>query len=155
MSTYIIGDVQGCFTELQTLLQHIHFDPQKDQLGFVGDLVNRGPHSLEVLRFIKQLPSPMVVLGNHDLFCLMLGYRLIPEDAYPHTLNDILHAPDKMALLDWLRQQPLLWYDGKRNLLLVHAGLPPQWNIAQCMHYAKEVETVLHGTHYAPYLTHL
>src|SRR3990167_11292082 len=106
MSTYIIGDVQGCYQELQALLQQIQFDPKKDRLGFVGDLVNRGPNSLETLRFIKSLSSPLVVLGNHDLYLLILGYGLMPDDSYPHSLHKVLTAPDKMELLDWLRQQP-------------------------------------------------
>ncbi|WP_195909780.1 metallophosphoesterase, partial [Coxiella-like endosymbiont] len=103
MSTYIIGDVQGCYQELKELLTLIQFDPSQDQLGFVGDLVNRGPHSLEVLRFIKSLSSPLIVLGNHDLFLLILGYELMPEDSYEHTLHNILRANDKIELLEWLR----------------------------------------------------
>lgn len=155
MATYIIGDVQGCFEPLQQLLQQIDFNPKQDRLGFVGDLVNRGPQSLAVLRFIKQLKSPIVALGNHDLFCLIVGYGFMPEDAYEHTLQDVLRAPDKMELLEWLRSQPLIWHEKKSQTLLVHAGLPPQWTIQQSLQYAKEVETVLHSNQFEIYLTHL
>lgn len=155
MSTYIIGDVQGCFQELKQLLQVIKFDPAKDRLGFVGDLVNRGPNSLEVLRFIKSLPEPMVVLGNHDLYLLILGYELMPADSYEHTLHPILEAPDKIELLDWLRHRSLMHLDTKTQSLLVHAGLPPQWSVAQSLVHAKEVEAVLQSNHYQDFLGNL
>lgn len=155
MSSYIIGDIQGQFDSLQQLLKLIKFNPQTDRLGFVGDLVNRGPQSLQVLRFIQRLKSPLVVLGNHDLFCLMLGYGFISEDAYEHTLDDVLQASDKIELLDWLRQQPFILPVAKHNALLVHAGLPPQWSVQQSLQYAKEVEKVLRSSSYEYYLTHL
>ncbi len=155
MSTYIIGDVQGCYHELQELLRLIRFNPKKDQLGFVGDLVNRGPNSLETLRFIKSLPSPMVVLGNHDLYLLILGLDLMPVDSYEHTLDKILEAPDKIELLSWLRQQPLIYHDAKKNFLLVHAGLAPQWSIQQNIDHAHEVETILRGKHHQDFLKQL
>lgn len=150
MSTFLIGDVQGCYDELQDLLQHIAFNPQKDRLGFVGDLVNRGPQSLEVLRFITQLNNPMVVLGNHDIYALILGYGLCAEDAYQHTLHNVLNAPDKIELLDWLRQQPLVYQEN--NTLLVHAGLPPQWTSQQSLDYAAEVHEALRGPDYKAFL---
>lgn len=155
MSTYIIGDVQGCYEPLLQLLERIHFNSIEDRLGFVGDLVNRGPHSLEVLRFIKNLHQPMIVLGNHDLFLLILGYGLIPEDRYPHTLHEILHAPDKDELLDWLRFQALLHYDPMEQYVLVHAGIPPQWSVQQSVEHAAEVEEVLKGSKYSVFLKNL
>ncbi|PMB54732.1 symmetrical bis(5'-nucleosyl)-tetraphosphatase [Coxiella endosymbiont of Rhipicephalus microplus] len=155
MSTYIIGDVQGCYQELKELLTLIQFDPSQDQLGFVGDLVNRGPHSLEVLRFIKSLSSPLIVLGNHDLFLLILGYELMPEDSYEHTLHNILRANDKIELLEWLRGFPLVHYEKKYHALLVHAGLPPQWSIAENLKRANEVSLTLQGAYFKEFLKNL
>ncbi len=155
MSTYYIGDLQGCFDELQDLLQLIHFDPTQDQLGFVGDLVNRGPKSLAVLRFLKSTPNVKVVLGNHDIFCLILGYGLIPTDAYKHTLHEVLTAPDKLELLEWLRQQPLLSIDDEQQAVMVHAGIAPQWNIHQAKQFADEVQQQLRGENFKAYLQHV
>lgn len=153
MATYIIGDVQGCYQELQDLLQQINFNPNSDQLGFVGDIVNRGPNSLEVLRFIKQLKNPWVVLGNHDFYLLILGYNLIPVNSHEHTLSSVLEAPDKLELLDWLRHQPLIYVEN--NALLVHAGLPPQWSVEKSLQHANEVETLLRGANFKSFLTYL
>lgn len=155
MSTYIIGDVQGCYQELEQLLHLIDFNPKKDRLGFVGDLVNRGPNSLDVLRFITSLTDPIVVLGNHDLYLLILGYELMPPDSYEHTLHPIFDAPDKIELLDWLRHRPLLYADSAMQTLLVHAGLPPQWSIAQSLAHAHEVELALQGNHFREFLSDL
>lgn len=153
MATYIIGDVQGCYQELQELLQTIDFNPDTDKLAFVGDIVNRGPNSLEVLRFIKQLKNPWVVLGNHDLFLLIIGYELMPTDAYEHTLDAVLRAPDKQDLIEWLRHQPLI--HAENQALLVHAGLPPQWNVEESLQYAEEVAAILQGPNFQKFLTHL
>lgn len=143
MATYAIGDVQGCMDELEALLVACAFDPRSDRLWFVGDLVNRGPASLQVLRFVKQLgPSATAVLGNHDLhlLCLAEGFaKSRPDD----TLDEILHAPDRQDLLDWLRARPLIHAQG--NLVLVHAGLLPQWNVARALELAHEVESALAG----------
>lgn len=140
MATYAIGDVQGCFDELQALLKKIKFNPQIDQLWFVGDLVNRGPKSLEVLRFIKNLPHAHIVLGNHDLHLMALAYG----DSYSHhTLNDILTAPDRDELIQWLRQLPLLHHDTQLNYVMVHAGIYPLWDLSQAKTYAKEFENAL------------
>lgn len=154
MSTYFIGDIQGCYIELQHLLELIQFNPAEDRLGFCGDLVNRGPHSLDVLRFIKNLKDPIVVLGNHDLFLLALAYN---PSAYnnPHTLHDILKAPDKFELLTWLRQQPLLHYDKEQSYLLSHAGLPPFWELSEALSYATEVHNALIGDDFQELLTHM
>jgi bis(5'-nucleosyl)-tetraphosphatase (symmetrical) len=154
MATYCIGDVQGCFVELQSLLTHIQFNPKQDTLWFTGDLVNRGPQSLEVLRFIKSLDKTVVVLGNHDLHLLAIVYGCVKQK--PHdTLQDILVAPDRKELCDWLRQQPLLHHDAQIGFTLVHAGLPPQWDLQKAMHCAKEVEHVLRGDNYLEFLKHL
>jgi bis(5'-nucleosyl)-tetraphosphatase (symmetrical) len=153
MALYIIGDVQGCYKELQALLGLIDYNPDRDQLGFVGDLVNRGADSLHVLRFLKNLRDPLIVLGNHDLYLLILGYQLMSLDAYHHTLDDVINAPDCHDLLDWLRHQSVLIHD--KNALLVHAGIPPQWNISESLSHAKEVEAILQGPRFDFFLKNL
>ncbi len=156
MATYVIGDIQGCYTELQRLLKLIEFNPAQDVLWCTGDLVNRGSQSLEVLRFIKQLAErAIVVLGNHDLHLLAVAYG---NDKYLHhqdTLLPVLQAPDGEILIDWLRHRPLLHHDTQLGFTLIHAGLPPQWDLAQASRYAGEVEEVLHGLQYQAYFTYL
>lgn len=142
MKTYIIGDIQGCFDSLNILLEKIDYNPTTDRLGFVGDLVNRGPKSLETLRFISELKDPLVVLGNHDLHLIALHYRQAPiNDA--HTLGDILSASDCPKLIDWLLSQPLLYHDTLRQYVLVHAGIPPQWSIEKACNLASEASREL------------
>ena len=146
MTTYAIGDVQGCFTQLNELVDRVNFDPTVDRLWFVGDLVNRGSNSLEVLRYIKQLgPAAQVVLGNHDLFLLAVAEDIVslrPKD----TIQDVLAAEDRAGLLDWLRRQPLHYREG--SFFMVHAGLLPQWTINEAVNLAREVEVVLSGPNY-------
>lgn len=144
MATYVIGDLQGCLEGLKRLLAHIHYTDGDDQLWFTGDLVNRGPASLETLRFIRTLTAPIIVLGNHDLHLLGVacGHRRMAAD---DTLESILAAPDREELLLWLRKRPLLYYDKTRQTLLVHAGLPPQWDIKQALLCAAELEAALQG----------
>ena len=155
MATYAIGDVQGCFASLLALLDAIAFDRARDRLWFTGDLVNRGPQSLEVLRLVQDLGERAVtVLGNHDLHLLAVAYgqgALRPKD----TFTDVLQAPDRDALLTWLRQQPLLYHDATRDMTLVHAGLPPQWTLAMARAHAAEVEEVLRSANYPELLAHL
>ena len=143
MSTYAIGDLQGCYEPLCRLLDKLNFDPAEDQLRFAGDLINRGPDSLKTLRLIYSLrESAMTVLGNHDLHTLAVyysGQRAKKKD----TVNDIFAADDVECLLSWLRQCPLLDWDESRRQLLVHAGIPPQWRVSQALAYAAEVEQVL------------
>jgi bis(5'-nucleosyl)-tetraphosphatase (symmetrical) len=143
MPIYAIGDVQGCYDELQRLLQLIRFDPTEDRLWFAGDLINRGPESLPVLRFIKGLGERAVcVLGNHDLHLLAVSegnLRHFRND----TVDEILAAPDREELLEWLRRRPLMHREHGFNLL--HAGLPPQWDIPTALQRAREVEEVLRG----------
>lgn len=146
MATYAIGDVQGCYEPLQRLLQHIRFDPQSDRLWFVGDLINRGPDSLRVLRYIKNLKNrATVVLGNHDLFLLAVAEGIAtvrPED----TLHEVLAAPDREELLAWLRHQRLFYREGA--FAMVHAGLLPQWSIEEAEKLAREVEAGLQSPTY-------
>ncbi len=145
MATYAIGDVQGCFEELQRLLAAVRFDPAIDTLWFAGDLVNRGPDSLAVLRFVHSLGDRVItVLGNHDLHllaCAWGGRRPHRHDTFAAVLN----AADREPLLQWLRRRPLLHYDASRDTLLVHAGLPPQWSVHDALAMAAEVEQALRG----------
>jgi len=153
MATYAIGDIQGCLVSLTQLLDRIAFDSGKDRLWLVGDLVNRGPQSLATLRFIQDLGnSACVVLGNHDLFTLAVGEDIVhlrPKD----TIQDILAAEDRTALIDQLRRQPLHHREG--SYLMVHAGLLPQWTIEDAVRYAHEVEIALAGSDYRLFLQQL
>ena len=152
MPTYAIGDVQGCAEELQRLLDLLRFDPARDRLWFAGDLVNRGPGSLEVLRLVRSLDAcSVVVLGNHDLHLLALAEGNT-RHAKKSNLGAILAAPDREDLLIWLRHRPLLHHDRVREFTLVHAGLPPQWSLAEAVDYARELEEVLRGPRYREYL---
>lgn len=151
-NVYAIGDVQGCYDELCALLEKISYEPTQDQLWFVGDLVNRGPKSLEVLRFIKQQSNVKVVLGNHDLHLLALFFG---QTYSPHSLQPILTAPDREELMAWLRQLPLLYHDPHLNFVMVHAGLPPQWNLAQAKSCARELEMALQQQNIAEFMQHL
>jgi len=143
MSTYVIGDVQGCYQPLMQLLQKISFDQNNDTLWFTGDLVNRGPQSLEVLRYVHELGDKhQTVLGNHDLHLLAVAAGTQTQHD-GDTLNDILSAPDKDALLDWLRHRPLLIkYE---DYVMTHAGLAPAWTVEKAQALAHEVEIVLRG----------
>lgn len=143
MATYAVGDLQGCLEALQCLLKKVAFDPEKDRLWLVGDLVNRGPLSLETLRFLYSIRESLVcVLGNHDLHLLAAGQN-IERLKKTDTLREIIEAPDSADLLDWLRQQKLMHYDEQRNVALVHAGIPPQWSLRKALKCAAEVETAL------------
>lgn len=143
MALYVIGDVQGCYQELRALLDRIGFNADADRLWFAGDLVNRGPRSLEVLRFVKALGDGAVtVLGNHDLHLLAVAAGARQSGAND-TIGDILAAPDREELLDWLRTRPLMHRDAARGIVLVHAGLAPQWDIAAAEACAREVEREL------------
>ena len=152
MTTYVVGDIQGCYEELQALLDEIRFDFRTDTLWLTGDLVNRGPRSLEVLRFIKSLGECAVtVLGNHDLHLLAVANGHEPTKK-SDTLDEILEADDREDLLHWLRSRPLLHHDATRKLTLIHAGLPPQWSLQTAMECAIEVEEVLAGDSYNEFL---
>ena len=154
MATYAIGDIQGCYDSLQRLLDLCAFDPASDRLWLVGDLVNRGPQSLETLRLIKSLgPAALTVLGNHDLYLLMVAEGGAKFRGKDDTIQPILDAPDCTELLDWLRQQPLCHTEGE--FCLVHAGLLPQWTAARARKLAREVEAELQGPKYRKFITNL
>lgn len=146
MAVFAIGDVQGCFDELQRLLEKLNFDPDKDQLWFTGDLVNRGPKSLETLRFVRDLDA-VSVLGNHDLHLLAVAEGFQAERPRD-TMRTVLDAPDASELLDWLRHRPLVHYDAELGYLLVHGGLPPEWNLDAALNSAREVEVALRSANY-------
>lgn len=153
MATYAIGDVQGCMSELDALLEACSFDSAIDRLWFVGDLVNRGPASLDVLRFVKDLGErATVVLGNHDLhlLCVAEGFAKPRAD---DTLEGVLGAPDRDELLQWLRTRQLLHVE--HGTVLVHAGLLPQWTVPTALDLAHEVEAALRGARYRECLARL
>lgn len=143
MTLYAVGDIQGCGAEFDALLDRIGFDPARDRLWLAGDLVNRGPRSLEVLRRVKALgDSTTSVLGNHDLHLLAVaaGKREVSEK---DTFANVVEAPDAGELVDWLRRRPLLYHDPARNCVLVHAGIPPTWTLKQARRRAGRVEQAL------------
>jgi bis(5'-nucleosyl)-tetraphosphatase (symmetrical) len=153
MATYAIGDVQGCHAELVQLLDEIRFDKTRDRLWLVGDLVNRGPGSLQVLRLVRSLgDSAVTVLGNHDLHLLAVAEGTAALNRND-TLDEVLEAPDREELLFWLRHQRLLYV--KDRYVLVHAGLLPQWSVTQAARLAGEVEAALRGSEYAVFLAHM
>ncbi len=143
MATYVVGDVQGCYQPLQRLLDRCHFDPERDQLWAVGDFVNRGPQSADVLRLFRTLGASFRgVLGNHDLHLLAVASGTRPMKRRD-TLQDVLDAPDAAELLNWLRHQPLALYE--RGYLMVHAGVVPDWDLATTLQCARQLEAVVRG----------
>ncbi len=145
MALYAIGDIQGCGAQFDALLKALRFRPSRDRLWLVGDLVNRGPDSLGVLRRVMRLGRSVTsVLGNHDLHLLATaaGGREISDG---DTFGDVLDAPDSGRLIDWLRRRPLLHYDPAARRALVHAGIPPFWTLAEARREAREVERALRG----------
>ena len=153
MAVYAIGDLQGCFAPLERLLEKIRFDPSRDRLWFVGDLVNRGPESLRCLRFVKSLGDAAVsVLGNHDLHLICVAEGV--QEARPRdSLEEIVGAPDREELVAWLRHRPLMHVED--GFALVHAGLLPQWTVAKARSLAAEVEERLRGRDYRELLAHM
>jgi bis(5'-nucleosyl)-tetraphosphatase (symmetrical) len=155
MAVYAIGDVQGCHDSLIRLLERIGFNRRTDTLWLTGDLVNRGPCSLETLRLVKSLGrAAITVLGNHDLHLLAVAAGC--QSAQPgDTLNAILTAPDRAELIDWLRRQPLVRHDARLGWTLVHAGLAPQWTIEDALSLADEVERRLASSNWTTFLANM
>ena len=152
MAIYALGDIQGCYEPLQRLLDLLNFDPAADRLWLVGDLVNRGPQSVEVLRLIYRLGEQAItVLGNHDLTLLAVAAGQVKAKR-KDTFHSILDAPDGGELLDWLRGQPLLHHDAALGFTLIHAGLPPQWDLPLAQRSAAELEATLRGPHCTAFL---
>lgn len=155
MATYIVGDLHGCFDELQLLLKQAAFNPEHDELWLTGDLVARGEKSLECLRFVKSLGKrATMVLGNHDLHLLstLLGIKSVkPKD----NVQPIFEAEDREDLQNWLRNQPLMAQHPVHGFLLAHAGISPEWDLATATACAREAEQVLKSENYADYLTQM
>jgi len=157
MSLYLIGDVQGCDGALQSLLQKIDFSPSRDTVYLLGDLVNRGPQSLGVLRRLMALNgSARCLLGNHDLHLLARAHNA-RSPGRRDTLDEVLAAPDRTALLDWLRQQPMALLEPIYgvSVLMVHAGVQPHWSAARTLQLAREVENVLQGPELPDFLSEM
>jgi bis(5'-nucleosyl)-tetraphosphatase (symmetrical) len=153
VAIYAIGDVQGCYSELSRLLEKIAFDPANDQLWFCGDLVNRGPESLQTLQFVKSLGDRAIsVLGNHDLHLLALHHG-IQKVRDTSSLQQVLDSPERDELMAWLQGLPILHYDEMHNALLVHAGIHPNWGLSKALKLASEVETALRGKHAKKFLS--
>jgi len=154
LADYAIGDLQGCLQPFLGLLRQIDFQPDTDRVWLVGDLINRGPESLETLRQVKALgPSARVVLGNHDLFFLAVAAGASTKVSSGDTIAPILEAPDADELIDWLRHQPLVFVDAK--YAMVHAGLLPQWSIEQALALSREIELELQSANWREFLRHL
>ena len=153
MATYAIGDLQGCFFSFQDLLKKIQFNPVHDRLWFVGDLINRGPGSLDVMRWMLEHQSSVVtVLGNHDLHTLVVAEGFVSAHR-SDTIQSLLDAPDAPELLGWLRQQPLVHFE--HGYLMVHAGLLPEWTVDQALTLAAEVNVALQAPNYREFLQHM
>ncbi|HNQ04321.1 MAG TPA: symmetrical bis(5'-nucleosyl)-tetraphosphatase [Thiobacillaceae bacterium] len=153
MSTYVIGDIQGCYESFLELLGHVNFDPVRDQVWITGDLVNRGEDSLAVLRWCEaHAGSVVAVLGNHDLHLLAVAEGFVPAHR-KDTLEMILGAADRDRLLTWLRHRPMAHRQGP--WLMVHAGLAPTWSADDAMCHAHELETVLQGPGWRDFLRHM
>ena len=157
MATWAIGDIQGCHDELVRLIEKIRFDPAVDTLWFCGDLVNRGGQSLQVLRTVKGIGDrAVVVLGNHDLSLLAVGERKREDQQRVNPeLREVLFAPDRDELLEWMRTRQLVHVDRTLDFMLVHAGLFPRWTVDQAVEAAREVEERLRGEGYRRLLKQL
>jgi bis(5'-nucleosyl)-tetraphosphatase (symmetrical) len=161
MSTYVVGDIQGCYKPLKRLLEKVNFSEQFDALWCVGDLINRGPKSLDTLRLLRDMgDSATVVLGNHDLHFLAIYYGCAPQRS-KDTLQKLLDAPDCEELSTWLRHKPLVHYDavatdfGIRNYLMVHAGVAPQWDLQTTLNLGAEVALALQSPNYLEYFQNM
>lgn len=153
MATYAIGDIQGCYDQLMRLLERCGYDERHDRLWFVGDLVNRGPQSLATVRFVKGLGDRAVtVLGNHELSLLVVAEGAHKGHA-SDTFGDILGAPDREELLDWVRRQNMM--HAENGYAMVHAGLLPQWSIDRALELARETEAALRGPACAEFLRNM
>ncbi|QWF70468.1 symmetrical bis(5'-nucleosyl)-tetraphosphatase [Methylomonas paludis] len=152
MPIYAISSVKGDYASLVGLLDKINFNPELDYLWFCGNLINTGPDSLEILRFVKNLGKQAItILGPQELRLLSIASGFLSADA-ADTFSEILTAPDRDALLKWLRQRALIHHDAKLNFTLTHAGIPGAWTLSQALTFAYEVESVLSGSNFASFL---
>lgn len=155
MAIYAIGDIQGCYDELQRLLDKIQFNEDRDRLWFTGDLVNRGPKSLETLRFIHALKdNAIVVLGNHDLHLLATFFHH-EKPGKKDTIDEIMQAPDRDILMEWLIHRPLIYTDKDIGMSMVHAGLHPDWSVSKALALSQEVEHVLQSDNRKNFFKHM
>jgi bis(5'-nucleosyl)-tetraphosphatase (symmetrical) len=155
MATYAIGDIQGCYDSLQCLLEKIAFNPEHDKLWLVGDMINRGPDSLGTLRFLYSIRHAVeFVLGNHDLHFIAVAYGL-KNKSQNDTLDALINASDRQQLIDWLIQGKLLHTDETLGFTMVHAGIPPIWNLEQAQAHAREVEAVLQSRYCRDFLSNM
>lgn len=153
MTRYAVGDLQGCLAPLEALLQQVDFNPPQDQLWLVGDLVNRGPDSLATLRFLYNIKDALrITLGNHDLHCLALARGAVKRGRHP-SLEALLNAPDCETLMEWLRQQPLVYRDPSRDYIMSHAGIPPIWSSKKALALSSEVSELLRSDQIDSFLT--
>lgn len=155
MTRYAVGDLQGCLKPLQCLLDRVSFNPQQDQLWLVGDLINRGPASLDTLRFVKSLGNAArIVLGNHDLHFLAIAYGTT-HARRSDTFEELLNAADLNELIAWLIQQPLMYTDPSGDYCMAHAGISPLWTIEQAQTYSHEVEGILQSDQAETFFQHM
>lgn len=154
MSTYAIGDIQGCFSELEALLEKIQFDQHSDTLWLLGDLINRGPQNIETLDFLMSLPNVISVLGNHDLHFMAVAMGC-HKPSRSDTLGDILKSKHLPDIIEWLRNRPLIHFDSNLGYLMVHAGLPKIWSISESLNYASEVEQAIRGADFKEFLSEM
>ena len=150
MSTYVFGDIQGCYTELSRLLEKLRYDPASDKLWFVGDLINRGPDNVRTLELIMSLPGITAVLGNHELHFIAVALgkqRLMRSD----TFSDLLEHAELPKYVEYLRRLPITHMDSAQNLVMVHAGLPPQLDAVTCCNLGREVEQMLRSDEHPAY----
>ncbi len=156
MAQYAIGDLQGCYDPFRRLLDKIAFDPDYDRLWLTGDIVNRGPRSRKTLRFVKDLgDSAITVLGNHDLHLIALANGIPMSGSHYESLRKILRKKGREELIDWLRSQRLAYYDKDLDTLMVHAGIPPKWNVNKTLARAAEVEAALQSDDYPDFLENM
>lgn len=156
MAEYAIGDVQGCYDELIKLLDYIQFDESKDNLWFVGDLVNRGPKSLDVLRFVKSLNCKVIItLGNHDLYLISRIFTDIAWSNADDTIEQVLKEPDVLEIGHWLRHQNIIYHDPELNVVMTHAGISPLWCLDEAIEFGGELEQALQGPNYQNFLKHM
>jgi bis(5'-nucleosyl)-tetraphosphatase (symmetrical) len=151
MSTYVFGDIQGCFDELQSILAQVAYDEARDQLWFVGDLINRGEKNLETLNFVMSQKQAVTVLGNHDLHFLAVATGC-HKPSSKDTFSDLLESENLPEIVDWLRHRPLIHHDRGSGFTMVHAGIPPIWDLDTCIIRATEVETMLQGKNFRAFL---
>lgn len=155
MATYAIGDVQGCYDELKALLAQIKFNSDRDQLWFCGDIVNRGPKSLETMRFIRSLEdNAITVLGNHDLHLLATAYHH-KKPGKKDTLDKLLKAEDAAELFNWLRHRHMVYHDAEKKITLLHAGVHPDWDLKKVLSLGREIEQVLQSENHINFYKHM